>query len=171
MIPAMTKKELAEVAGYSYRRLHDINTELPKDKNLLVKCEGGKFDLALFVQRWIAYRMDAVEEESEELSKVKAQHEKVKKEKTEIEVARMRSEYVPMVDVARAWENVAAIVANRLITLPEKLAPSLVMIDNPDTAEAIIEREVRDMMNMIANTPLPGEYNDLLPSDAEDEDE
>lgn len=171
MIPAMTKKELAEVAGYSYRRLHDINTELPKDKKLFVKCEGGKFDLAIFVQRWIAYRMDAVEEESEELSKVKAQHEKVKKEKTEIEVARMRSEYVPMVDVARTWENVAAIVANRLITLPEKLAPSLVMIDNPDTAEAIIEREVRDMMNMIANTPLPGEYNDLLPSDSEDENE
>ena len=42
MIPAMTKKELAEVAGYSYRRLHDINPELPKDKKLFVKCEGGK---------------------------------------------------------------------------------------------------------------------------------
>ena len=44
------------------------------------------------------------------------------------------------------------------------------MIDNPDTAEAIIEREVRDMMEMIANTPLPGEYSDLDASDAEDED-
>jgi hypothetical protein len=75
-----------------------------------------------------------------------------------------------MADVTRTWENVAAIVSNRLITLPEKLAPSLVMIDDPDTAEAIIEREVRDMMSMIANTPLPGEFNDMAPSDAEDEE-
>ena len=171
MISGFTKKELATIAGYSYRRLHDINTELSKDKKLFVKGEGGKYDLAIFVQRWIAYRTEAIGEETEELSKVKAQHEKVKKEKTELEVARMKSEYVPTADVVRLWENVAAIIANRMITLPEKLAPSLVMVESEDSVHNIIEREVRDMMDMIANTPLPGEYVDYLASDAGEEDE
>ena len=166
----LTKKELATVAGYSYRQLHNIDMELPKERKLFVKGEGGKYDLAIFVQRWVSYRTQAIEEETEELSKVKAQHEKVKKEKTEIEVARMRSEYVPLADVARTWENVAAIISNRLITLPEKLAPSLVMIGSPDEAEALLEREIRDMMNMIANTPLPGEENYAV-SEEEEQDE
>lgn len=171
MIPELTMKELATVAGYSYRRLHDINVELDKDKKLFVKGEGGKYDLAIFVQRWIAYRTEAIEEDSEELSKVKAQHERVKKEKTEIEVARMKSEYVPTADVVRLWENIAAIIANRLITLPDKLASSLVMIDSEDIIHEIIDREVRDVMNMIANTPLPGEYIDYLAADDGEEDE
>ena len=165
-----TKKELATIAGFSYRRLHDIDTELPSDKKLFVKGEAGKYDLAIFVQRWVKYRTETAEEETEELSKVKAQHEKIKKEKTEIEVARMRSEYVPMADVARTWQNIAAIVSNRLVTLPEKVAPSLVMIDNPDTIKATIMREVRDMMNMIVNTPLIGE-DDFKPTEEEERDE
>ena len=171
MIPELTKKELATVAGYSYRRLHDINTDLSKDKKLFVKGEGGKYDLAIFVQRWLAYWMEAVEEETEELSKVKAQHEKVKKEKTQLEVDRMKGDYVPTADVIRMWENVAAIVANRLVTLPEKLAPALVMIESTDTVYAIIEREVRDAMDMISRTPLPGENADYLAADAEEDDE
>lgn len=165
-----TKKELASIAGYSYRRLHDIDLELPSDRKLFVKGEGGKYDLAIFVQRWVKYRTEAAEEETEELSKVKAQHEKIKKEKTEIEVARMRSEFVPMADVERTWQNIAAIVSNRLVTLPEKVAPSLVMIDNPDTIKATIMREVRDMMNMIVNTPLIGE-DAFKPTEEEERDE
>lgn len=167
----LTKKELASIAGYSYRQLHNIDTTLPKNKKLFVKGEGGKYDLALFVQHWVDYRTNATEEEAEELSKVKAQHEKVKKEKTEIEVARMRSEYVPMADVERTWSNIAAILSNRMITLPDKLAPSLVMIESPDAIRETIEREVRDMMNMIANTPMPGENDFMPPENEEDEDE
>ena len=44
----LTKKELATIAGYTYRRLHDIDMGLPDGKKLFVKGEGGKYDLALF---------------------------------------------------------------------------------------------------------------------------
>ena len=46
-----TKKELASIAGYSYRRLHDIDTRLPPAGKLFVLSEGGKYALAIFVQR------------------------------------------------------------------------------------------------------------------------
>lgn len=169
---ALTKKELATVAGYSYRRLHDIDMDLPTNRKLFVQSEADskKYDLALFVQRWVAYNKDTTEEENEELSVVKAQHERVKKEKTEIEVARMKGEYVDITEVQQMWANLAAIVRGRFVNLARKLAPALVMIDNPDKIEAIIDRDVRDALSMIANTPLPGEEN-YPASDEEDEDE
>ena len=75
-----------------------------------------------------------------------------------------------MQDVSRLWLNIASLVQNRFVTLARKLAPALVSIDNPDTIEAIIDRDVRDALNMIANTPLPGEEK-VAASDDEDEDE
>lgn len=168
----MTKKELASIAGYSYRQLYNIDRDLPKHRKLFVvsEADGKRFDLAIFVQRWVQYNVDAAEEESEELSVVKAQHEVVKKRKTEIEVARLEGEYVNVQDVSRLWLNIASLVQNRFVTLARKLAPALVSIDNPDTIEAIIDRDVRDALNMIANTPLPGEEK-VAASDDEDEDE
>jgi len=168
----MTKKELASIAGYSYRQLYNIDRDLPKHRKLFVisEADGKRFDLAIFVQRWVQYNVDAAEEESEELSVVKAQHEVVKKRKTEIEVKRLEGEYVNVQDVSRLWLNIASLVQNRFVTLARKLAPALVSIDNPDTIEAIIDRDVRDALNMIANTPLPGEEK-VAASDDEDEDE
>lgn len=172
----MTKKELATVAGYTYRRLYDIDRDQPKDKKLFVESEDGKYDLALFVQRWVAYNKQTTEQENEDLSVVKAQHERVKKEKTEIEVARMKGKFVEIQEVHRLWGNIATIVRGRFVNLARKLAPALVMIDDPDRIEEIIDRDVRDALNMIANTPLPGEEmqvpeEDYQTPDEEDEDE
>lgn len=177
-LPGMTKKELATLAGYTYRRLHDIDMEQPREKKLFVPSEADskKFDPAVFVQRWVAYNKQTTEQENEELSVVKAQHERVKKEKTEIEVARMKGKFVEIQEVHRLWGNIATIVRERFVNLARKLAPALVMIDNPDRIEEIIDRDVRDALNMIASTPLPGEEmqvpeeDDQTP-DEEDEDE
>ena len=38
---SMTKKELATIAGYTYRRLYDIDRDLPEGKKLFVAGEGG----------------------------------------------------------------------------------------------------------------------------------
>lgn len=169
----MTMKALAAIAGYSYRRLHDIDRDLPKDKKLFVTSEADakKYDLAFFVQRWVEYNVNAAEEESEELSIVKARHEVIKTRKTEIEVARLEGEYVNVQEVSRLWLNIASLVQNRFVGLARKLAPALVSIDNPDTIEAIIDRDVRDALSMIANTPLPGEERTVAASDDEGEDE
>lgn len=55
---AFTKKELASFAGYTYRRLYDIDMALPEDKKLFVKSENGKYDIALFIQRWVDYNVN-----------------------------------------------------------------------------------------------------------------
>ena len=85
-----TKKELASIAGYSYRRLHDIDTSLPANGKLFVKGEGGKYDLAIFVQRWVKYNVDTETADETSLDEVKAIHERVKTRKTELEVAHLK---------------------------------------------------------------------------------
>lgn len=169
---AMTKKELASIAGYTYQRLHTIDQSLPAKQKLFVKSETDekKFDLAIFVQRWVAYNKQVSEEETEELSVVKAQHERIKKEKTQIEVDRLNGKLVEVQAVDMLWSNIASLVKGRFVNLAKKLAPALVMIDNPDKIEEIIDREVRDALTMIATTPLPGENTALLTEEEQDDE-
>ena len=153
----LSKKDLASIAGYTYRRLYDIDKAAEKDKKLFVAGEGGKYCLSIFVQRWVQYNIEHQNDGPEDLDAEKAMHERVKREKSEIELSRMRGEVVPIQDVQRAWMDIAGVVSSRFINLPRKLAPALVMIGDPAVIEGIIERDVRDALNMIANTPLPGE--------------
>lgn len=168
---ALTKKELASLAGYSYRRLHDIDAALPSNQKLFVKSEADekKFDLALFVQRWVAYNAQITEEESEELSSIKAKHEAVKMEKTKIEVSKLKGEYVSITELAPIWSQISATVAERFNSLPSKLAPSLVMIGDPDIIEEAIEREVRDAQSLLSSMPLPDAADAI--EDTEDTEE
>jgi len=154
---ALTKKELASIAGYTYQRLHTIDMALPEKEKLFVKSEANdkKFDLAIFVQRWVAYNKQAAEEESEELSTIKARHEAVKMQKTQIEVDRLRGEYVSIAELAPVWSQIAATVADRFNNMAMKLAPSLVMIADAEIIEAAIEREVRDALNLLSSMPMP----------------
>lgn len=168
---ALTKKELAALAGYSYRRLHDIDMELPKESKLFVRCDDNekKYDAAIFVQRWVAYNTRVSEEESEELSTIKAKHEAVKMEKTKIEVARMKGEFVSITELAPIWSGIASQVNERFNALPAKLAPSLVMIGDPEIIEEMIEREIKDAQRLMTSMPLP-EKNEETGS-AEDTDD
>ena len=102
MLPELTKKQLAEASGYSYRRLHDIDMELPEKEKLFVKSEGGKYDLALFVQRWAKYSVGAQTSGEDTLDEVRATHEKIKTRKTELEVAQMEGRLVDVTEVAQA---------------------------------------------------------------------
>lgn len=166
----LSKKDLASIAGYTYRRLYDIDKAAEKDKKLFVAGEGGKYSLSLFVQRWVQYNIEHQNDGPEDWETEKAIHEKVKREKSEIELSRMRGEVVPVQDVQRAWMDIAGVVSSRFINLPRKLAPSLVMIADPSIIEGIIERDVREALNIISKTPLPGE-SDTPIGDEGDADE
>ena len=168
MIPNMTKKELAQVAGYTYRRLYDIDRDLPEGKKLFVKSEGEKYNLAIFVQKWVEYNVNSqVPDDFEDLETVKARHEVVKTQKTELEVAKMRGELIPVQDVKRLWGDVANTVMQNFIHLPSKLAPQLQMMGNVEEIAGIIDGEIRQILEEIAETPLP----DYAMQDTEDEED
>lgn len=151
----MTKKQLAEVAGYSYRRLHDIDRDLPEGKKLFVQSEGGKYDLAIFVQKWVEYNVANETCDNLDLDMVKAKHEVIKTQKTELEVARIRGQLIDVQDARKLWGDIANAVTQNLIHLPEKVAPMLQMLDNVEVISDIIDTEIRKVLEAIADTPLP----------------
>ena len=153
----LTKKELATVAGYSYRRLHDIDMGLPEDGKLFVKGEGGKYDLALFVQRWVRYNVDNETGDDQTLDEVKARHEIVKTRKTELEVARLEGKLVDVYEIRRLWGGVANTVMQNMLRLPSKVSPRLVMMKDSEMIAGIIDQEIRDTLTLISETPLPVE--------------
>lgn len=152
---SMTKKELASIAGYTYRRLYDIDRDLPEGKKLFVKSEDGKYDLAIFVQKWVAYNVEAEAPEDCDLDLVKAKHEVVKTQKTELEVARMRGQLVDVQDVRRMWGDIANTVAQNLMHIPSKLAPQLKMQDNTEFISSVIDAEIRKILEDMAQIPIP----------------
>ena len=164
----LTKKELATVAGYSYRRLHDIDMGLPEDGKLFVKGEGGKYDLALFVQRWVRYNVDNETGDDQTLDEVKARHEIVKTRKTELEVARLEGKLVDVYEIRRLWGGVANTVMQNMLRLPSKVSPRLVMMKDSEMIAGIIDQEIRDTLTLISETPLPVE---TAAEDTDDEEE
>jgi phage terminase Nu1 subunit (DNA packaging protein) len=152
---SLTKKELATLAGYSYRRLHDIDMKLPQADRLFVEGEGGKYDAAIFVQRWVSYNVDSEAGGDQSLDDVKAIHEKVKTRKTELEVQRMEGQLVDINEVRRIWGDVANVVKKNLLQMPGRLAPMVVAMTSVERINGIIEREMHDVLTQIAETPLP----------------
>lgn len=170
---SMTKKELASIAGYTYRRLYDIDRDLPEGKKLFVKSEDGKYDLAIFVQKWVEYNVaNESPDDWQDLEIVKAKHEVVKTQKTELEVARMRGQLVDVHDVRRLWGDIANTVMQNLIHLPSKVAPLVQMMDNVEVIASIMDAEIRLILNEIAETPLPDYAADEeTGEESEEEDE
>lgn len=171
MAQSMTKKELANIAGYTYRRLHDIDRDLPDNKKLFVESEGGKYDLALFVQRWVKYNVENEAGDADDLDLVKARHEAVKMQKTELEVDKMRGQLVDVQDVRKLWGDIAATVTQNLLHLPTTLAPQLRMIENQEVISSVIDEGIRRVLNEIADTPLPDYAADPSGDEESEEDE
>lgn len=168
MAISLTKKELATIAGYTYRRLHDIDMGLPENAKLFVKGEGGKYDLALFVQRWVQYNVDNESAGDQTLDEVKARHEVVKTRKTELEVARLEGKLVDVQEIRRLWGGIANTVMQNMLRLPSKVSPRLVMMKDSEMIASIIDQEIRDTLTLISETPLPEE---AATENADDEEE
>lgn len=170
MAVSLTKKELATAAGYTYRRLYDIDRDLPADEKLFVPGENGKYDLAMFVQRWVNYNVGNERGTNQSLDEVKAVHELVKTRKTELEVARMEGRLVDVQDVRRLWADLANTVMQNMLRLPNKLAPILQMVDSVPVIAGMIDREIRDVLEALADTPAP-DYAAALDEEQEDDQE
>lgn len=154
-MPSMTKKELAALAGYTYRRLYDIDKGLEAGKKLFVEDESGGCDATAFVKAWVAYNVSQEKQSEEGFESVKARHEVVKMEKTSLELQKMRGEVVDVEAVRRLWSDVCKMLSQGLLNIPSKIGPTLTMIEDPEKIRDAIDREIRDTLALIAQMPMP----------------
>lgn len=169
----MTKQELADLAGITYRQLYNINKKLAEedeDKVLFVKGEDAKkCDLAFFVQRWVDYNVERASAADGDLDAVKAQHETVKMRKTQLEVSRMEGILVDVQEVRKIWGDISNTIMQAMLHLPTTLAPMVCGMENLDVIKSIMDTEVRKSLVTLSETPLP-QYLLLQEDDEDDED-
>lgn len=165
----MTKKALAALAGYSDEWLRRVNKELPEGKKLFVPAEGGGYDPATFVQRWVEYNVESMEQDgTEDLDAVKARHELVKMQKTQLQVQRMRGDLVDVADVKRLWGEIGNTISRRIMNIPARIAPEIAGIEDAGEIASILDGAVREELEILSASPIP-DY--ARAADAEDEEE
>lgn len=170
MAITLKQKELAELVGLTDRHIRRIDQTLEPDEKLLVKAEDGRFDASIFVQRYLSMKVKEVTDGMENLDAVKARHEIVKTEKTQLEVARMRGELLDYREVRKAWGDIANSVMNALLNLPGQLAPMIRGLDSVEMISAILDGEIRRALENLADSPLP-KYAMEMPEEPEESEE
>lgn len=156
----MTQQKLAAMVGYSTRQLFNIDKELPDERKLFVKGIGGKFLLDMFVQHWVAYQVDKAQTGGEDLEALKAIHEKVKIERSRVELDKLKEELLDAHEVKRAWIDAATRCRQRMMEIPARVAPQLVGETDEKRVNRIIDGEIRAALTLIADEPGAGENTD-----------
>lgn len=155
--PKVTQQALADLTGKTLRTVQMINQNMPDGGKLFVKGEDGRLDAALFVQRWVAYRVGEEKEEEGklDLDQVKAQHELKKMEKTELNLAIQRGKLVDTDDVRALWGDIITTARNKLLYIPASIAQRLVMLEDPVEIKEMLDKEIRTALEQTATCPLP----------------
>lgn len=148
---------LAELVGKTERRIRQINNDLPENEKLLEADDKGKYDPAIFVQRWVAYQIKQEGGNKESLDDIKAKHEKVKMEKSQIELGILKGEICKTEDMLQVWCMILKELSNGLLSIPHTLAPRLTNMENAREVEAVLEAEITAAMQGLAKTPYPEE--------------
>lgn len=154
----LTRHQLCDLAGYTYRWLHDIDMKLPEEQRLFVTTTEGsqKCDVGTFIRRWVDFNVSRETNDADmDFDQVKTEHEKAKKRKTELQVQQMEGALIPVRDVKRIWGTVIDAARKNFLQLPNQLAPQLMMMDNAERIAGIIGEAIRGALEDIANTPLP----------------
>jgi phage terminase Nu1 subunit (DNA packaging protein) len=149
----VTEAELAEYLGLSTRRIRQLFKE-----GIVIKSQRGKYDLKESVNKYISTLRDREKNKDENLEKLKVHkeaellmHERLKKRKTELVVLQMEKKMHTSEDVEHFWNAMVMAAKSRLTSIPVKVAPSLVGLEDRKEIQSILKREVSDALSELAN--------------------
>lgn len=156
---------IAKMFGLTDRRVRQLVEE-----GVLKRVGHGRFNLIDTVNQYVTFlRLQGEEageqEVSEALEYEKWLHEKAKREKAEIELAHIKNEMHKSVDVERVMNHMLASFRAKLMSMPSKLALTLVDRESPDFIESVLEKNVHEVLTELAN------YDPSMFFDDEEEEE
>lgn len=157
---------LAGCLGLTSRRIRELAKQ-----GMVVKIRRGAYDLEKSIQAYVDFRVNSLEASAEHksLEAVKAEHEQLKMRKTELSVRLMEGKLHRAEDVERVMTQCAATVKSRMLAIPVKVSPEIAGIEDPAKIQKILQREVADALNEVAEYD-PADYADPTPMEDEDEE-
>lgn len=141
--------ELSEILGVTPRRIQ----QLTNDK-ALVRVERGQFDLTRSIKKYIEYEVEKrapkVDDEKIDPQVEAALWTKARKEKTELEVQIIKGELHRSRDVERIMNESLQAIRAGLLSLPSKMAPQLVAIEDIPFIKDILTTEIKSFMEAVS---------------------
>lgn len=163
----VNQTELAECLGVTPRYIRDMI-----QKGFFQFKDGRKYNLAPCIKEYIAYKLKPKNSDGEiYLEKEKAEHEKAKKEISQLKLRKMKGEVHEAVYVELYWNEMLLNFANKLETIPSKIAVQVVGETDVQRIIKLLDDSVEEALNELSQyDPSQIESNTDDYSD-EDEDE
>jgi phage terminase Nu1 subunit (DNA packaging protein) len=137
----ISASELAEILGITERRINQIVAE----KGTFTRELNGKFDMVKCVE---AYYRDLLLG-GYDLERENVLHERVKREKTELQLAKMKGELHEASVIELAITNMLVTFRNRILGIPAALAPKLIR-KTVSEIDAILQKELRSALSELS---------------------
>jgi len=138
----VTTAEISEILGVSKRRIQQF-----ADEGALVRLNRGYYDLPASITKFIEYQV-AKNIPSDEIDKdvEQALWTRAKKEKTQLEVQIIKGELHRSEDVKRIMNDMLMAFRQRSLSLPTKVAPQLIMVEDIQAIKDILKISVIELL-------------------------
>ena len=148
MATSFNIQAIAKLLKLSERRIQQLAKE-----GVIPKAERGKYDLIGSVQGYIDYLKAKVGGEftAEEVLKNKNKLLKAKAELAEIDKMKASGELIPKEEVKRTWLELVQKVKQKLLSIPNKVAPVVVTIKSINEIKLILQDKIYEALYEISS--------------------
>jgi phage terminase Nu1 subunit (DNA packaging protein) len=146
--PVVSLAVIAKLFNLTGRRVQQLVAE-----GIIPRAEKGKYELVPCVRGYISYLQErAVGKSVEDIdtNKERGRLLKAQADKVDLEVAALRGELVPIDKTQAVWTAYLANCRAKLLAIPHKLAPRVLLAKEVAEVQAIIEGEIHECLTELA---------------------
>jgi len=141
---------LAKLFGYTRQRINQLAQE-----GILEKQANGRWPLMKNVQRFIDFlktgRKNQDDDEHQAMFwEEKALHEKAKRQMAEIKLAKLKGQMHDAADVEFVMTNMLVTFRNRILAIPDKVAPKVLGVKNLSEISEVINAELLEALTELS---------------------
>lgn len=141
---------IAQLCSIDQRRIQ----QLAKD-GVMIKGDRGRYHLARSVHGYIKFLQSRLREgETGGLGEHRKRLTSARADLAEMERQRVAGLLLPSDQVDEMWSRIVAVVKTRILAIPAKMAPRLLVLKRATEIEDALEKEVRDALEEIASTEV-----------------
>ena len=173
----VNQKELAAILGVTDRRIRQLRNEFGLFER--GKTEGkktGNYCLEKCVPEYINYRLEAEARQGTTVvrEKEQAEHEQIKKKISILKLRKLRGELHEASDVEEFLTGMLMNFRNRILAIPQKVAPLVISEDDVNAIINILEKELFGALDELAEydpAKIDKEVDDFLVEEEDGENE
>lgn len=148
--PVATVEQLAKLFDVDERWIQKLATN-----NVVVKDGRGKYLLWPSVKGYIKFLQKRLRDGEEGgIGEHRKRLTSARADLAEMERKRVAGILLPADQVDEMWSRIVAVVKTRILAIPAKMAPRLLVLKRATEIEDALEKEVRDALEEIAGTEV-----------------